>query len=142
MSKIIISLILLTGFFSTHGQTITGQVFIQQTVMGVQKGYGFRYHIKDKFGIGALFQSNGKLSIEDENGNYPFYGIETIVPIVRCSTLKVSLAPKAGFVNQNFFVLIPEVETEIRVSKMISAGIITGIRARKSSSGIKLIVHL
>ncbi|MEP1094103.1 MAG: hypothetical protein ABJG78_03285 [Cyclobacteriaceae bacterium] len=142
MKQYLIISILLVGSHLTVAQTISGQAFAEQTVMGFQKGYGLRYQTSKGLGIGVLFQSNGKLSMETADGNYPFYGIETILPITSCNNMRFFISPKIGFVNQDFLVLIPQVETEIKVTNSLSVGITTGLRARQSSAGGKVILHL
>ena len=143
MKKLIILLILIICMkVCGNAQTLTGQAYLQNTVMGLQKGYGLRVQTNKGLGIGLIHQSNLKSTVEGVDEKYPFYGIETIVPLTRCGNMRFFLAPKAGFVNQDFFVLIPEVETEIKITERFSAAITAGIRARESSTGIKLLVHL
>ena len=142
MKKYFIALILLFGSTFMFGQNISGQAFVEQTVMGFQKGYGLRFQTAKGLGVGILFQSNGKLSNESSGSNYPFYGIETIVPLAKCNNMRFFLSPKLGFVNKNFLVLIPQVETEIKLTKNLSLGVTAGLRARESSTGAKVIIHL
>lgn len=142
MKKCLIIYMTVLGLNSSSAQTTSIQAFAQQTVMGFQKGYGLRYQTARGLGIGILFQSNGKLSAESVGNNYPFYGTEAIIPLAKCTTIQFLFTPKVGFVNRNFLVFIPEVETEINVNKLLSIGITTGIRARKSSAGVKAILHL
>ena len=127
---------------SSSAQTLSGQAYFQNTVMGLQKGYGLRVQTNKGLGIGLVHQSNLKSTMEGADEKYPFYGIETVIPLTKCGNMRFFLTPKAGFVNEDFFVLIPEVETEIRITNRFSAAITAGIRARESSTGIKVLVHL
>lgn len=143
MKKLLIICTLILGASLTgSAQTLTGQAYLQNTVMGLQKGFGLRVQTNKGLGIGLVHQLNLKSTKEGVDEKYPFYGIETIVPLTKCGNMRFFLTPKAGFVNEDFFVLIPEVETEIKITERFSAAITAGIRARESSTGIKLLVHL
>ncbi|WP_425390703.1 hypothetical protein [Ekhidna sp.] len=139
---IIISVLLIGAKFSATAQTLTGNAFLQNTVMGLQKGFGLRAQTEKGLGLGMIFQSNLKSTKEGLDEKYPFYGVETVIPVTKCGNMRLFLTPKAGFVNEDYFILIPEVETEIRITDMFSAAITAGIRARESATGVKLLVHL
>ena len=124
------------------GQTISGQAYLQKTVMGLQKGFGLRVQNDLGWGVGALHQSNLESTKEGLNEKYPFYGMEFIAPLTKCGNMQFLLTPKIGFVNKYFFIIIPEVETKIGISNRISAAITAGIRAREASTGLKLLFHL
>jgi hypothetical protein len=143
MKKLLTILILtVTVQLSGSAQTLSGQAYLQNTIMGLQKGIGLRIQTNKGLGLGMVFQSNLNSKREGLNEDYAFYGIETIIPLTKCGNMRFFLTPKTGFVSEDFFVLIPEVETEIRITKTFSAAITAGIRARESATGIKLLVHL
>lgn len=143
MKKLLTILILtVTVQLSGSAQTLSGQAYLQNTIMGLQKGIGLRIQTDKGLGLGMVYQSNLNRKSEGLNEDYAFYGIETIIPLTKCGNMRFFLTPKAGFVSEDFFVLIPEVETEIKITNTFSAAIIAGIRARESATGIKLLVHL
>lgn len=122
-------------------QRFSAQALVQKTIMGVQTGYGLRWQAHSDWGAGVLLQSVGKPSLEAQNGNYPFYGIEALVPLASCGKMSFLLSPKAGFVNENYFLLIPEVETTILLHKVVSIAFTAGLRARESAIGSKVLIH-
>ncbi|MEQ9468295.1 MAG: hypothetical protein RLN88_12855 [Ekhidna sp.] len=143
MKKLFVLMFLTTILkFCCNAQVLTGEAYVQNTVMGLQKGYGLRIQTNKGLGIGLVHQSNLNVKGESLDEKYPFYGIETIVPLTRCGNMRLFFTPKAGFVNEHFFVIIPEVETEIRISDTFSTALTAGIRARESAVGVKLMVHL
>ncbi|MEP1114876.1 hypothetical protein [Ekhidna sp.] len=143
MKKLLTIIILLgTLQFHSKAQVLTGQAYLQQTVMGLQNGYGLRVQTNKGLGLGFVYQSNLKSTTEGLDEKYPFYGMELMLPLTKCGNMKFFFTPKAGFTNEQFFVLIPEVETEIKINDTFSAAITAGIRARESATGIKLLVHL
>ena len=121
------------------GQQMTAHTYVQQTVMGVQKGFGLRTQ-QAGWGIGMVFQSTQTGSVETGTDNYPMFAVEGIFPIAASGKLSFSLAPKVGIVNEQFLVFIPEVETNIRVANWVYLGIGAGIRAREAATSIKLIL--
>ncbi|MEP1033540.1 hypothetical protein [Ekhidna sp.] len=143
MKKILTTIILITAMQMTaNAQTLTGQAFLQQTVMGAQQGFGLRIQSQKGWGLGLMHQANLKSTQESLGEKYPFYGMEAIVPLTKCGNMRFFFTPKAGFVNEQFFIIMPEVETEIKITDMFSAAITAGIRARQSATGIKLLIHL
>lgn len=142
MKKIALLTMTLVAVLGTvSGQTISSQIFLEQTVMGLQKGYGIRYQTAKGLGVGVVFQSNGKLTTELGGDSYPFYGIETVIPITKCGNIRFSFSPKIGFVSENYVVAIPQVETEIKVTNFLAVGITTGIRGGEPSAGTKMLIH-
>ncbi len=139
--KKLLTLILVFQSLLCTSQVITGQAYIQQTVMGAQKGFGLRIQNNAGWGLGMIHQSNLKSTQEGLDQKYPFYGLELVAPLAKCGNMQFFLTPKAGFVNEYFFILIPEVETELRISENFSAAITAGIRAREASTGLKVLLH-
>jgi hypothetical protein len=142
MKKLLIFSLLLGALVngSQAQQGISGQVFVQQTVMGVQKGYGLRY-TANRLGVGVVYQSSEQISFESSIDNYPFYGVEGLVKLRDCGDINVLFAPKIGMVNQQFLVIIPEVETQVSINRFITLGLGAGIRARQASTSFKLLIH-
>ncbi|MEO1255670.1 MAG: hypothetical protein AAFY41_12435 [Bacteroidota bacterium] len=139
--KKILTLLFVLQFTIASSQVITGQAYMQQTVMGMQKGFGLRIQNNSSWGVGLLHQSNLISNGEGTQERYPFYGLEFIAPLTKCGNMQLFLAPKAGFVNEYFFILIPEVETELKISAHFSTAITAGIRARQASTGLKILIH-
>jgi len=132
---------LLLVLISAHAQRLTTQTYFQQTVMGVQQGFGLRYEWK-KVGVGGVFQQTMNAASETLSATrYPFYGVEAFVKLADCGNVSFALTPKAGFVDERFFVIIPEVETSISVNKFIDVAIGTGLRARQASASFKVLVQ-
>ncbi len=142
MKKYSIFLLLLLLVKVSFSQQFSAQAFLQQTVLGAQSGYGIRYQNSKEFGVGILYQNSLKSSKETNQSDYIFYGVETLIPLTKCHKVRLFLTPKIGFVNQVFFVVIPEIETKIEISDRFSTGITAGIRARQSAVGARLIMKI
>ena len=142
MKKSLILIVITLLGYTASAQVLTGQTYIQKTVMGMQKGFGFRVQTNKGLGLGFIHQSNLKRDREATGSSYSLYGVEAVVPLTKCGNMRFYFSPKAGFVNERFFIIIPELETEIRITNRISTAITAGIRARESATGLKIMVHL
>lgn len=132
-------LLLLVAILSSRGQEIGVRSFVQQTVMGTQEGYAVSIDF-GRIGVGAVMQSNSELLGESEDRKYPFVGVEVRFPLNVSDKLTLYASPKFGMVDQQFFVMIPEVQTEMRLNRIVTLVLGTGIRARQAavSAGIKI----
>jgi len=121
---------------------VSFQVFTQSGQMGRQTGATLGWNNARGLGVGVTYQATKSISFEHIADNYPFYGMTFQLPLKHCGDMSFLLTPKAGFVNHYFFVLIPEVTTEIKFSKHIAGSIASGIRARKPSLSIGIKAYL
>jgi len=136
----VIGIFLLTTGFA-HSQ-VSFQVFTQSGEMSRQTGATLGWNNARGLGVGITYQASKSFSLEYDADNYPFYGLTFQVPLKNCGDLSFLLTPKAGFVNQYFFIVIPEVTTEIKFSNHIAGSIATGIRARKPSLSLGIRAYL
>ncbi|MEM8939865.1 MAG: hypothetical protein AAGC64_11010 [Bacteroidota bacterium] len=137
--------ILISGsmvFFSVGivAQGLSMEAFIQKSLIGLQKGYGLYYLNKKGWGLGIIFQSTDGTSMERKANNYPLLAIEGRIPIQSCERLRLQFAPRLGFVNHDFFVFIPEFQTEYELTKTIGIGLGAGIRVREASMSYKIFI--
>ncbi|NQZ75848.1 MAG: hypothetical protein HRT61_07005 [Ekhidna sp.] len=135
-------LLLCTFGMFIHGQELQLQSFYSKTVMGLQQGYGVRFVNDKALGVGFIYQRTVKRQVIKGGSLYPFWGVELAIPIKRCGDLRFTFLPKLGLVSNQFLVVIPEVETSFKLNRWLSAGLITGIRAREASNGLKLTIHI
>lgn len=123
-----------------NAQSVAGEAYVQKSIIGIQKGYEFKFVGKKGFGYGVFHQSTDVTSFEAKGNNYPFTGIELEVPIKRCGNLQVSGSLKGGFVNEHFLVVTPEITTKMNFGKFLAVGLGTGYRAGQSSVALKVIL--
>lgn len=117
---------------------VSTQVFYQTSAIGIQVGGAFHWEIKNGYAIGAHYQKSTRSVYEAYYEDYTFYGASLQVPLKQCGDLSFKLTPKIGFVNKFFLILIPEVTTELAISRRLSTLVSTGIRARQPSLSLGL----
>lgn len=139
----IISIITLCIFFNSKGytQNIEAQVFVQKTIVGIQKGYSIRNVNNKGVKFGVFHQSTKNLSFNEGERNYPYTGAEISYPISNCGKIKLYANLKAGLLNNQFIVAIPEFETSIRINKFLNTSIATSIRAGEAAMAIKVSIN-
>ena len=141
MKNILIIFILILGLqISTKAQKLEAEVFLQQTVMGLQKGYSVKT-VSD-FGLryGVFFQSNNHFSFKEGQSNYPYAGIDLSYPISKCGKVKLYANLKSGLVDYKFLAVSPEIESNIDITRFLSIGVGSGLRARKAAVSCKVII--
>ena len=139
MKRIVVDItLLLASTTFLMSQELSIETFVQKSVLGAQKGYGLYYLNSSGWGLGTVFQSSNGVNAETSGTNYPFYGVEARVPIQNCNRLRLQFASKIGFVNKDFLVILPEIQTEYLVTKNLGLGIGAGIRVREAAISFKV----
>ena len=142
MKKLIELIIALLIGLTAHGQHLETQVFVQQTAMGWQQGYGIYLKTDRQLGVGWVHQSNRIFSTESYASDYSFIGIGAMIPIETCGKLDLMLTPKVGLVNRQFLAMLPEVTTRYQLLRNLNLGLGAGIRVRKSAITFSFIYQL
>jgi hypothetical protein len=124
----------------SNAQAISAEVYVQHSVIGLQKGLAAKYTTQKGYGLGAFHQSSDNFSFETEGSNYPFSGIEVEVPFTRCGRLQLTGSIKGGFVNGKYLILTPEINTKVYFGRFIALGLGAGYRAGQTALALKLIV--
>ncbi len=140
MKTILLTALLLLTLVRVNAQHFEAQSYVQETALGLQKGYGVRYISPWRMKFGIFLQSNNNLSLEEGVSNYPFTGIEVSYPISSCGKISMYGNVKGGLVNHQFFAITPEIETVWNFSRFVSLGIGTGVRVREAAISGKIII--
>ncbi len=128
---------------SLKAQRLETSVYLQETVLGLQKGYSVGFVTNNKARIAVFYQSNRKFSFtENGSGNYPFYGGIFSYDLTSCSSIMMRANLKAGIVNGQFVSISPEIETVKYLNKYLDVSVGAGLRAGAATASIKLTVKL
>ncbi|MEQ8473528.1 MAG: hypothetical protein RIC35_20190 [Marinoscillum sp.] len=119
------------------GEAVT---YVQETAMGLQKGYELRYVTRKGFGLGGFVQSSNNFSYESGKDNYPFVGTSIQIPISTCGKIQFCGELKTGLVNNRFLIATPELTTRYTLMKHVKLAISAGIRAQEAAVSAKLIL--
>jgi hypothetical protein len=101
-------------------------------------GGGLIYENKAKWGIGAFYQASiYNTRKEGVELNNVFYGIGFQLPLAKTERIDFFVTARSGFVNENFFVVVPSLETRIKMWRNLSTIFCMGYRVGYPSIGIK-----
>lgn len=114
----------------------------EKTIMGLQVGTEVSYRLKNNFTFGGFYQRNFRGANEINQNVYEYAGGSISVPIARCENIMISGALRGGLSNRRFLIVTPGIDTELKLTKMLSVGAGMSIRATEAAVNAKLILSL
>jgi len=142
MKKLLTLIALIFSVSLLSAQRLEVHGFLQETVMGTQKGYSIRVATNNKLKLGVFYQSTYHLNFENKEGNYAFKGLEAVFLLKSCGSLTFNAVAKVGLVNQSFVIITPEVETTWHLNRYIGLAVGAGIRAREAAISARAVIKL
>lgn len=138
--RFIFLLLITTMALSTaKGQALQLSVGLEKTATRCLYGGDLTFESKGKWGIGAFYQagvpneSKESLKLKDA-----FYGLSLQVPIAKSQKIDFFATLRTGMVNEDFFVVVPGLETRIKTWRKLSTTFGMGYRVGYPSIGMKL----
>ena len=139
MRFIFIILLLTSGFSATRGQGIQLSVGVEKTATRCLYGGDLTFESKGKWGLGAFYQAGvPNEAMESLKLNDAFYGLSLQVPLAKSQKINFFATLRMGLVNENFFVVVPGLETRIKTWRKLSTTFGMGYRVGYPSIGLKL----
>jgi hypothetical protein len=130
--------------WTATAQHVLVQGGVEKTVSGLEYSASLSYETKRLWGAGSFYQTG--LSRQNTEGELKqkniFYGVQLQAPVVKSERISFLFNMRAGFVNRNFFALVPSVETRIRVNNKMSFSLGTGFRMAYPALSGKLVYQL
>ncbi|MEO9967841.1 MAG: hypothetical protein ABJF11_18760 [Reichenbachiella sp.] len=145
MKRIIIYFLLSILLLITHlsfGQQMRISTTAEKTIMGVQVGTQVSYRLKNNFTFGGFYQRNFRGVNEINNDVYEYAGASISHPIARCENIMISGILRGGLSNRRFVIVTPGIDTELKLTKMLSVSVGMSIRASEAAINAKLILSL
>lgn len=121
-------LLLVVQVSELSGQSLLVAPIVEKTVTGYEYGSAMMVRSVRGFAWGAFYQGGFERSAEGTAMANPFYGSTVYVPVVKCDRLNLLLNTRVGIVNRKFLVIVPAVETEIKLVDAVSLGIGMSLR--------------
>jgi hypothetical protein len=133
-------LLLIVAIYSAKAQSsLHLSVGIEKTATRCLYGGGLTLETKGKWGMGAFYQvgipSDAKESLKL---NDSFYGILFQVPLAKSQKIDFFATARVGLVNEDFFVVVPGLETRIKTWRKLSTVFNMGYRVGYPAIGLKL----
>jgi hypothetical protein len=139
MNRLIATLVLLVATCGVKAQNLYFSAGIEKPVTRCLYGAGLTYETKGKWGIGGFYQTS--ISSEPRESmslNDAFYGIIFQAPLAKSEKINFYATARCGLVNENFFVLVPGLETSVKTWRKLNTVFNMGYRVGYPSIGVKL----
>jgi hypothetical protein len=140
--KKILTLLLSAQSIIIYGQNLIISAGAEKTVSGNQFGMAVMLETKKAWGIGTFYQAGFSQNNEEHFINDPFYGVAWQTPIARSERITFVGILRTGMVNQDFFAVVPSLETRIQLSRAVGVAVGAGIRSGYPSLALKVSVKL
>ncbi|MGB3464886.1 MAG: hypothetical protein WBA74_06445 [Cyclobacteriaceae bacterium] len=118
-------------------QQLEVQAYMQETVMGMQNGYSIKRMSENGMKLGLFHQSNRILSFTEGSSNYPYTGAEISYPLTNCGKLRLYANLKAGLLNNQFILTVPEIESVLKINSFMSFSFASSYRAGQAALSLK-----
>jgi hypothetical protein len=116
-----------------YGQHLIASTEIEKNVAGLHYGASLSIESKKKFSVGGFYQCG----INQFEGNVKptrtFYALQLQFPLLTCDKVTILLNSKTGFANDDYFVFVPSIITDIKLSPAVGVSIGSGIRMQNAS---------
>lgn len=125
---ILLSLLFLYG--ASYAQNVLVTSTSEWTVSGIEVGGSVGFQSKKLWSFGGFFQRGIAKNSEENTQVESFAGIYGNVPIAKSERVNFFFSSRLGFVDKDFFVFVPGVETRVNITKRL--GVNMGMGVRKS----------
>lgn len=128
-------LLMVLAVKNTTAQKLRASVYLEQNVMGVQKGAEVSTQLFKTARVAYFFQATNSISMESDLNNYPYHGMSVTLPVKRCDGLAFWAGIKTGLVNGQYFIATPQMTTEFKITRHIQLGLSAAYRAGHPALG-------
>jgi hypothetical protein len=133
--------------FSTISTFVSAQDIVisagaEKTVAGTQYGATMMYETKKVWGAGPFYQTSFARDNGEKKLKNPFYGIAIQAPLARSERISLIAAIRTGLINEKFLVVVPSLETRIKMTSKAGVSVGAGLRSGFPSIAAKLFVRL
>ena len=143
MKKIILLALEVTFFVVVaNAQHISIMPTVEKTVAGNQYGTLLVLQTKKLWSIGGFYQASFTRTAEGVQATNPFYGVSISAPLVRSGKLNLFANGRVGVVNHDFLVVVPGLETEVRITRLISVSALMSVRMSYPSAAARIAIKI
>ncbi|GCC53274.1 hypothetical protein SanaruYs_35170 [Chryseotalea sanaruensis] len=122
-------IILLFSASIIQAQTLVLSTGVEKTVANTESQFMMGYQSKKQRSIGTFYQNNVNRFISENNPKQSYwYGVFTALPIAKSEKISVYAMLRAGLMDEQFVVIVPSLETKIKVSKWLAVGVASSYR--------------
>ena len=125
----------------TKAQSIVVGPIMEKSIIGNQYGAAIGVKISNNLTIGSFYLSRMPANPEGIDTN-TLFGLSLDYRIYHAEKLELSLVVRSGFANENFFFLVPGIETRFTIAKFLSLGGMMSLRYGLPSISGKIIFNI
>jgi hypothetical protein len=127
--KAIAILILVLSCANAMSQSISTTLSAEKTVRGCGYTGQLGFEFRKPWGIGGFYQLVSPSNFTEKKKFVdPFYGIYLQAPLMSSQRLLFNFVLRTGFVNKNFLVVTPALETRLHIRQRINLVFGMGLR--------------
>jgi hypothetical protein len=128
---------------NVHAQSFTVSAGLEKTVASTESQFMFGYQTKKQWVMGTFYQHNfSQFTNEGLTDNYFWYGAFVGWPLAKSEKLSFYALLRSGLMERQFVVIVPSLETNIKVSKRLAVGVTSSFRKGYPAFSIKTQIHL
>lgn len=116
-----------------NAQHLIASSEIEKNVAGLHYGASLSIESKKKFSVGGFYQCGIKQLEGNVKPTRTFYALQLQFPLVTCAKVAILLNTRTGFVNDDYFVFVPAILTNIQLSPAFGLSIGSGLRMQNAS---------
>ncbi|HEY0743934.1 MAG TPA: hypothetical protein VGD40_20855 [Chryseosolibacter sp.] len=106
---------------------------IEKNVAGLHYGASLSIESKKKFSVGGFYQCGIRQVEGNVKPTRTFYALQLQFPLLTCDKIAILLNTKTGFVNDDYFLFVPAIMTNIQLSPALGVSIGSGLRMQNAS---------
>ncbi len=139
-----ILIVILFSFSATiQAQTLVLSTGIEKTVADTESQLMMGYQSKKQWAIGTFYQNSLNKFINENNRDQSFwYGAFTTLSIAKSDKISFYAMARIGLIDEQFIVVVPSLETKIKISKCFSVGVASSYRQGYPAFSIKTQISL
>jgi hypothetical protein len=119
----------LMATLNADGQHLLLSAGAEKNIGGLAYECALAVELKSRVCLGVFLQTQvPAMTTFDFKSKQHFYGIQFEAPVATSERLGFFAGCNAGVVNEQFFALVPNVTTKVRLSKHLRFSVATGIR--------------
>ena len=139
-----ILILLFTAFIlPLYGQGLSVSTGLEKTVAGTELHLSTGYVTKNHWALGAFHQSKmTSFAFEGDNhrSGSSWYGFYINAPLANTKKINVFFQLRTGIIDNRFIVVVPSVETNMNITRLISVSV--GSSLRYSYPAFSLKTHI
>jgi len=115
---------------------------IEKAVGGNQYGSQLLFEVKNQWSFGGFYQTSLRLNPDGEQTLNEFYGVAINAPLVKSDKINFYFNVRGGVVNQHFLVVVPGLETKLKISRRLGVSTLMSVRMTYPSASLKIYITL